>query len=222
MPTFTPMIDVVPQGSSGNARVEHYEVSKEDSAFTAIRAMMHPGEYVRPGKYCRLIVNNHIMMSDTSMEQRTNRDLVWNSTGHVFIAGLGIGMVLVPLVMKDEVVSITVVEKNPDVIKLVAPHFTPTAPWWVQNGHAHKLHKLSVYEGDCFTWDAAQAMGSKPTFDVIYFDIWPDKCTSNLDDLTVLKRRYRKYMTKRPAPKTWMRGWVEEDLRAVRRLEKTW
>ena len=220
MNKFTPMIDVVPQGSCGNARIEHYEVTAADSMFTSIRSIQHPDAYVPPGKYCRLMVNGGLMMSDTRMERITNFELLRNAHGHVFIAGLGIGMVLVPLVMRDDITTITVVEKNPNVIQLVAPHFTVTSPWWVQSGEAYKLHKLTVYEGDCFTWDPEAAMGSRPTFNTIYFDIWPDKSVGNLDDLTVLKRRYRKYMTRRPQPKTWMRGWVEDELRAVKRRDK--
>src|SRR5512138_844997 len=109
MSTFTDMVGVVPSGTKGRARIEHRTVSKEDSDFTRIRAIQHPEAYVDPGDYCQLYVDNALMMSDTRMERRTNLGVVVNAEGSVLIAGLGVGLILVPIMAKAEVTSITVV-----------------------------------------------------------------------------------------------------------------
>jgi spermidine synthase len=219
METFVPMTQVVQPGAKGSAKVEHYTISQHDSQFSMIRSMANhdPYGYVSPGDYCRLVINGDLVMSDTRMEKETNRELTRRAHGDVLIAGLGIGMVLVPLVKNDDVKSITVVEQNQDVIDLVSPHFTVTAPYWVESKQAYKLHKLSILCGDILTWNPEEALGHRPTYDVIYFDIWPDKCIDNLEEMTKLKRRYRKYLVKGGAG--WMACWSQDELRYHKRRE---
>jgi len=198
MTAWPKIAELVPEGKSGDVRIEHFEVSKEDSTFTSIRAMVNGrDEFVEPGKYARLYVGNALMMSDTRMEKRSNTGVVLNATGHVLIAGLGLGMITHPIAAKKEVKSITVVEKSPDVIKLVGPSL-------------HK--KVKVVEGDIFSW--APAKGTK--FDTIYFDIWANITTDNLDDMAKLNRRFARFK----APGAWVHSWQRERLLYDRRRER--
>lgn len=59
-------------------------------------------------------------MSDTNMEKRTNSDFCINAYGDIIIGGLGIGMIIMAIQDKPEVNTITVIEKNQEVIDLVA------------------------------------------------------------------------------------------------------
>jgi spermidine synthase len=74
------------------------------------------------------------MMSDTNMERRSNWQVKDNAHGRVLIAGLGIGMILHPILDPTRAIisrragealqpveHVTVVELNQDVIDLVAP-----------------------------------------------------------------------------------------------------
>ena len=193
MEMFPSMPSIVPAGIAGVAKVDHFDVSKEASQFTAFR----PGGYVPPGSYARLYVAGQLMMSDTRFEHTTNYDFVRAATGRVLVAGLGLGMVLHPVAAKSAVTSIVVLEKYADVVALVGP----TVP-----------AKVSVVCADVFE----HSFPKGERFDVIYFDIWPNLCTDNLGEMTRLHRRYRKHL----APGGWMGSWCRELLRSRRRQEK--
>lgn len=201
MMPFEPMSHLIPPGAQGSVRVEHFEVSEAEASFSRMREAATGGRErsVRPGTYTRLVVDGQLMMTDTQMEQETNAGLLRAARGNVLIAGLGIGMVLVPLLKKAEVNTVLVVEKSQDVIDLVAPHLV-------------KEHedRLFVFQGDILTWKPDPSW----TFDVIYFDIWPSITADNLDDMKALERRYRKVLK----PGGWMASWCKiECMRQNRR-----
>jgi len=190
------LTEILPEGQKGEARLEHFKVG-EPSA----RMMFRPSEYVPKGKYIRLYVNGHMVMSNTSMEKRTNYDAVSNAHGHVLIGGLGVGLIIIPMLNKPEVESITVIERSQDVIDLILPHI--------------KHPKLKVICADMMEW--------KPTngarYNTIYFDIWTDICTDNLDDIAKLHQRFKNRKDK-DDPNAWMSSWQVENLRSQRRSEQ--
>lgn len=201
---FRPMFQVVPEAVEGIASISHFGVSKKDSAFTNIRAMQNPLEHVSEGVYCRLTVGRTLMMTDTSMEKRSNYGVVSNSRGNVLIAGLGIGMVLLPILEKPEVKTVTVIEKFEDVVKLVEPHIRKAA--------GKNAEKLRVIVADIFEW--VPPKGEK--WDTIYFDIWPDMCTDNLDEMEKLHRKF----ARRKTPGAWMDSWQKAYLKYRKQQEK--
>ena len=185
MTTFPRMADILPVGISGKVRLVHFTVSEADAKFTMLRAACNGrDEYVPPGTYVRLVMNHGVMMSDTPMEQRSNREVVYHARGHVLIAGLGLGMILHPICEKPEVTKVTVVELDPDVIKLVSPSLPA---------------KVEVVQGDIFEWKPAK--GTK--YDCIYMDIWQGICEDNLKGMATLHRRFAKCK----APGAWMGSW---------------
>lgn len=195
---FPPMVTVLPEGERGVAAVQHFEVSEGDSNMTA----MHGGaSFVPPGRYARLMVNRSVVMSDTRFERLTNYEVVRRSHGRVLIAGLGLGMILHPILRKREVTSVLVVEKYQDVIELVAPH--------------HRSRKLRVVCADIFEW--LPEPGEK--YDVIYFDIWRDQATANLRQMGALHQRFKTRLN-RENPASWMDSWAREMLRAQQRTER--
>jgi hypothetical protein len=197
------MVEVVPSGEAGNARVDHVEVSRDAALFSMIRDRMP----MAPGPMARLFVNGGLMMSDGEHEKRTNSEAVRLAHGDVLVAGLGIGMVLVPMLQKPEVRTVLVLEKSAGVIQLVEVA--------VRRYVGEAAVKLTVVEADAFTWEAPTGR----CWDCIYFDVWPDICTDNLKGVTKLKRRYARRLN-RDNPKSWMRAWMEESLRSRLRREK--
>jgi hypothetical protein len=193
---FPNMTEIVPEKSHGIAAVEHFSVSDSESKFSALRS----GDYVPSGRYAKLKVNGILMMSDTSMEHRTNMEVVRQAKGDVLIAGLGLGMILHPILSKPEVLSVTVVEKYADVITLIGPT--------VEND------KLTIVEGDIFTWKPAK--GSK--YDVVYFDIWAEQSTDCLEDMRKLHIRFRPYKFK----DGWMDSWRKDLLKAQKQSPRGW
>lgn len=191
---FPSVVDIVPEGECGLAKIEHYEVGEPSQ-----RWLLHPQEYVAPGWYCRLLLGGYgIVMSDTQMEQDSNYGVVSHSHGKVLIAGLGIGMILRPILAKADVDSILVVEKSQDVIDLVAEHYADP--------------KLSVVCADIHKWQPAEG----ERFNTIYFDIWGDICVDHLKEIGRLHRRGRRWLDCTD-PEAWIASWQANHLRRLRR-----
>jgi hypothetical protein len=207
------VVTFLPTGERGVAKVDHFEVSKEDSERTAMRAAFgHGHEYVPPGKYARLTVKGELMMTDTLFEWRSNSGAVWVANGDVLIGGLGIGMVLVPILQNPAVRSVTVVEKYQDVIDLVEAPLRQTVP---------EASKLTIVCADILEWKPPKGQ----TWDVAYFDIWPTMSPDNVPEMSKLKRRFARRL-RRKNPRAWMGCWeehrVRDWLRQERREQREW
>jgi hypothetical protein len=192
---FLDMTKILPEGEKGCAKIVHFKVSQKDSDFTRMRACQHPDEFVEPGHYVQLRVDDGIMMSNTLMETSSNYDVIYSAKGHVLIAGLGIGLILPAILANKEVLSVTVIEKCKDVIDLVQLHMYP-----LPGGE-----KLTVIEADIFSWKPEK--GKK--YHTIYFDIWPNVCTDNLKEINELHRKFTKYKISRG----WMDSWKRKYLK---------
>lgn len=195
MNAFVPMHKILRAGERGNAKLEKYTVSKSKAR---LETVLNPRQGVDAGKYVRLCVDGELMMSDTPWEQRTNYEVVREARGDVLIAGLGLGMIVLPILKKPEVTSVTVVEKHADVIALVRPQLPK--------------RRLTIVNADILTW--APPIGT--TWDTIYFDIWRGLCTDQLEEIATLHRRF----ARRKRPGGWMGSWCAEELRDRRREER--
>jgi spermidine synthase len=195
------MVGFIPEGEKGEAQVKHVQVGKQDASFTMIRAMAtgDAGRVVREGAYAQLFVNGCLVMSDTQMERRSNYGVVWNATGDVLIAGLGLGMILLPILYDSKVKTVTVIELSQDVIDLVEPHVRKAMS--KKNGA-----KLTVICADIYEWKPPKGV----KWDCIYFDIWADICTDNLKDMSKLHRKF----ARRKKPGAWMNSWQREMLKS--------
>ena len=126
----------------------------------------------------------------------------------VRLGRIGMGMVLVPMLSNPEVRNVTVLESNLHVIRLVEQAVRAYVGCILEC-------KLTVIQADAYVWNPWPGV----KWDCIYFDIWPDICTDNLEGIAKLKRRYAKRLN-RDNPKAWMDAWVEGRLRAQRRRER--
>ncbi len=142
----------------------------------------------------RLWVGGQMVMSDSTHEARTNREVLFRSRGRVMIAGLGLGYILHPILRKPSVTQVTVIEKNPDVIALVAPTL--------------KSPKLHIVEADIFKWRPPR--GTR--YQTIYFDVWPNLSVKNLPDMDRLHRAFRSYR----AAGGWVGSWCHDECKARR------
>jgi spermidine synthase len=186
-------VTIIPEGQSGDYRIEHFSVSEDRSRQTAIRAWRD--EYVPAGDYTRLMRRGTVVMSDTPMEMRTNWPIISAARGRVLINGLGIGMVLQRILAKPEVEHVVVVEISDDVIKLVGPSFAGDS-------------RVTIIHADALEY----APPSGERFDVVWHDIWDDVCSDNLPDMRKLHRRYGKRSA-------WQASWRRED---CERQERQW
>lgn len=194
------MVEVLQPISCGVAAVDHFEISKEESKFSMIRR-----EYVSVGKYARLRIRGGLVMTDTDMEQRTNARFVRMATGDVLVAGLGLGMILLPAARKESVRSILVVEKYQDVIDAVLPQIKSALK-------PEEAGKIAVVCEDILVWKAPKGF----KFDCIYFDIWPSICTDNLKQMALLHCRFKG----RLKGDRFMDSWAKDILKAKKSQER--
>ena len=102
-------------------------------------------------------------MTLTPVDLDTSDDAIERARGRVVTFGLGLGYYTYMVSEKEEVESITVVEKNPDVIALFNEYILP------QFSHPEKV---SVVNADAFRYAEDVMPGEK--FDVAFVDTWRD------------------------------------------------
>ena len=193
-----------------SAALEFFDVTAKNAEYSALRAHIHGNskEFVPPGRYVRLMIYDELMMSDTPNEWQTNSAAMRYLTGDVLIAGLGIGMMLIPVLQNSAVTNVTVVEKNPDVIQLIEPHIRK---------HIPEQTKLFVQCEDIFTWNPPR--GTR--FDSQYFDIWQHVTSDNVEGMSALRRRFGKHLN-RKNPNRWVGCWEERVCRHMKRRAGCW
>ena len=170
----------VPEGVSGDWAVKNFTVSDADASFHNLRASFHSGRVIDVGEYTKLTRNGQTIMSDTPAEIADHSYFVRSrGKGHVLVNGLGLGWVIEALFNKKEVRSITVIEKSPDVIKLVAKHYEDKCP---------KNKKLTIIYADALEYKPEKGK----RYDAVWHDIWDNICADNLPDMHKLHRKYGK------------------------------
>ena len=201
----------VPEGKSANGRVivQKFDVSKQQSQNTLMRQLAQGRSrgYVPEGRYTRLIVDGDLWMSDTRDEQTDHYPAIsafkrCNNGARVLITGLGIGMVLGAALRMPNIAHVDVVEIDPDVIKVVAPHYRRMA---LLN------HKgLHIIQGDAM--ERSKVFGNGDTWDAAWHDIWPTISSENLESMTTMTRRYMRKTQ-------WQGFWCRDECRRLRRRE---
>lgn len=184
----------IPEGRKGPWSVKRFEISQTDAIICSLKALASPlrrGQ-IAPGIYTKLVhANRGIVMSDTPDEMMDHVEFVKHATGHVMIAGLGLGMVLKAVLAKPDVTRVTIVELDPNVIDLVSPHYRDL--------------RLTIVQGSIF--DFKPPKGTR--YDAVWFDIWDTICGDNVPEMTRLKRRFSRYAN-------WLGCWVERECKLVR------
>lgn len=166
----------VPEGQSGDWRVERFEVSAEDETFGRLRAIATSrGRFVPRGRYTRLMRNGTLVASDTPDEIRDHCFAVYRARGQVLINGLGLGITVQAMLAKAEVDKVTVIEIAPDVIALVGPHYQERFG-----------DRLEIVEADAFTWKPPKGV----RYNVVWHDVWDNICIDNLPQMHRLHRKY--------------------------------
>lgn len=184
------------KAEKGLARISKFDFCEERDFVQNLRIIRDNGRMfkMRTGTYVRLVVDGELMMSDSPMERVTNVGFIRQAEGRVFIAGLGIGMVLNAILNKPEVSEVVILEKYQDVIDLVHPQYEHS--------------KLTVICGDVFSYD----MPKKEKFDCIYFDIWPDIGGDNYKYMKLLHAKYRK---NKASKDSYISSWLYEECRQL-------
>ena len=189
------MYELLEERELNGWKLQKFEIGSGD-----LRAML---DGIAPGKYIRLLHNNELVMSDTGMEKRTNLDFCMNARGDIIVGGLGIGMIIMAVQDKPEVYSITVIEKNQEVIDIVASQLDFN-------------EKVNIVCADVFEWEPKH--GAK--YDMVYLDIWS---WVNKDiyrkEMQPLKKKYAGFLkSKSESSKVFNKCWAEQQAKTDSKL----
>lgn len=168
----TKMVDIHQEGESDNGRytIKHVDV-KEPDAFEKVR---NPEVYGQEDQEVCVLVDGElgeIVMSDSWMEQYTNIEHVRGAKGHVLVAGLGIGMILLALQEKPDVESITVVEISQELVDFITPNLPLN-------------DKVNIVVSDIHAFEPQM------TYDTVYCDIWNNISGDNYDEMLDLSTKF--------------------------------
>jgi spermidine synthase len=191
---YQAMHEILNEGRVGEFKLEKYTIEEKNLA------AMFQG--IPKGDYIKLCNNYGVVMSNTPMEKRTNREFCRRANGDVFIAGLGIGLIILSIQDNEKVKSITVLEKYPEVIELVGKQLPLN-------------DKVKIIQGDVFKYDFAKGI----KFDTIYFDIWDYINSDVYEEMVELKKKYRKYRRSTTVnPNFYIGCWAEYQAKRNLRL----
>jgi hypothetical protein len=189
----------VPEGVSGDWRVERFTVPQENANFFNIQQYFegNPDRYIEAGTYTRLMYTDIIVMSDTSAEKRDHLEFLIRAKGNILINGLGLGYAIEACCRKTSVKTITVIEKSSDVIWLCKQHYLNKYPC-----------KLEIIHADAFTWEPPT--GTK--YDAAWHDIWNHISSGNIPEMNQLHQKYKGIAD-------WQGSWCRKDCERMAKNE---
>jgi hypothetical protein len=201
---------------SENYKIDSFVLTEEKIRFEQIRNFRNSWltrglkadfPYVRLTKKGGVFSGGGVMMSDTPMERNTNYDFIQKANGDVIIFGLGLGLVIVPLLKKKNVTSVLVVELYQDLIDLVEPILKAQD---VED-------KLTIVQGDCFEFH--NKIPKERKFDSIYGDIWIDIYTDNYEEMKTLTKNWKNRVN-RSNSDSFITHWMKDHLKNEIQKEK--
>ena len=157
-------------------------------------ALAQIGFFSQEFVYPAVLENNRIWMSVTPNEIETMRAPLRRAHGRVLTCGLGMGYFAFYASQKQEVQSVTVVERSAEAIALFSKYLLPRFPL---------TQKIRLVQADAFDFAAQETNLS--LFDYLFVDLWRDVS----DGLTLYKRfKALKSVQK----KEWVDYWIEPTL----------
>ena len=130
------------------------------------------------------------MMSNHESETITNQKFIDSAKGDVLIFGLGLGLIVFPLLKEIGIRRILIVELDEGLIDMISPIIR----------FQDSSRKVEIVKGDCFSWETPEK------FDTIYFDIWEIIDEKAYSEMEILEKRYQKNLKEGG----WIDSWCSE------------
>ena len=152
----------VPAGESGLWTIEKVTLQQANESVRGTTPVVVPAgtyTYLKRLTTATMFANppGEIVMEDTPFELRTHLQFALQAHGRVLITGLGLGCIARGVLANPAVTDVTVVERSPDVLKLVRPYM-PT-------------ERLTIIEADAIRWTKRNRI----PFDCAWHDLWTDR-----------------------------------------------
>lgn len=181
----------IPEGQSGPFRLIHKILPEGSMLSMPYGAIKFDGDvWIHVLTEKQISGKELVWMSDTPREIVSLGPLAKDARGNILIAGLGLGYVATKCLENPEVESVTVVEYNPHVIKLVYKHLDP---------------RIKVIQDDFHHFVRTNRKCRK--YDFAILDIWPTISDENVDDYAKLISRMRRHC----GFKGETRGWAIDE-----------
>ena len=191
----------LPVGRSGEWAIERFEIRRDPPPAEALANLGGPPYPPPPrGRYTRLRRGKTVVMTDTPEEWLSHRVAVAEAArrgGQILVTGLGLGLVVEAILRHPigEVEQVTVLERSPDVVRLVGEHLT------YRYGR-----RVQVVLADAFSWTPHKRM----RYTLAWHDLWDTPGSANLASIELLEERYRNFCD-------WQGAWGLEWCRAPKR-----
>jgi hypothetical protein len=153
------------------------------------------GFFMRTFPYPAALEGGREWMTLMPNETNTTKPAINFSEGKVLTYGLGLGYFAYMSALKENVESVTVVERSRDVIDLVKKYILPQLP---------NPEKLEIVESDAFEF--AEKRMQEGGYNTVFTDIWHDP--SDGCDLYLRMKTYEKLL-----PDAKFVYWVEDTLK---------
>lgn len=146
-----------------------YILHKEGVKIFISRGFSNP----QNGHYIYLYVDRKLWMTTEKKEAESMQEAVKEcpENARVFIAGLGLGLILLELAQSKKAREVIVVEREPRVIKFVEPIIRK---WFEQH--------YATFNWKVLCGDAVEEVSKHGLFDWIFFDIWSDSIVSDKNE----------------------------------------
>ena len=118
------------------------------------------GYFTSKFPYLALTEGNNVWMSLNPNEIETMKPYIKKGKGNVLVLGLGMGYVPYMMSLKDEVKSITIVEKDKEIIELFKKVLLPQFV---------NKNKIKIIEDDAISY-----LNKNSKYDYIFADLWHD------------------------------------------------
>jgi len=138
----------------------------------------YSNDFVQEPAVCLSNRSNECIMSSNLFERLTYQNFIDTAKGDVLIFGLGLGLIILPLLEDSEITSITVIDNSVDIIDNIGPI--------IKNYDVN--NKLTIILGDVFTY---YQQLSEIKFDIMFFDHRSIASNTIRDDMKALKELYK-------------------------------
>jgi len=120
------------------------------------------GYFNEPFYYLAVYDNNRLWMSITPNEINTMKQPINNAKGNVLTFGLGLGYFAYMCSLKDDVKSVTIIEKDERVIKLFKEYILP---------YFVSIEKINIIKEDAYVYLSKM---NDDMYDYVFVDIYHD------------------------------------------------
>ena len=139
---------------------EPYQIfPSDDISVDGYKEINHIGYFDKKFPYLALLKNNEIWMSLNPNEIKTMEPYIAKARGHVLVLGLGVGYVAYMMANKKEVKSVTVIEKDSNVINIFSNLLWPSFS---------SKEKIKIINDDALSY----LKRKQRDFNYIFADIW--------------------------------------------------